>query len=102
EEGHLVITGEAPDGSKVVELGEAGMVRTPKTVWNRSRHSAGEHGSRMLRAMIPRRAFTFPKSLYAVEDSLRVAVGDKPDAVVLDFFSGSGTTAHALMRLNRQ
>ena len=27
---------------------------------------------------------------------------DKPDAVVLDFFAGSGTTAHAVMRLNRQ
>jgi adenine-specific DNA-methyltransferase len=40
--------------------------------------------------------------VYAVEDSLRFAVGDKPDATVVDFFSGSGTTAHAVMRLNRQ
>jgi CheY-like chemotaxis protein len=44
----------------------------------------------------------FPKSLYAVEDALRVVRSDKPDAIVLDFFSGSGTTAHAVMRLNRQ
>src|SRR5690625_7722066 len=40
--------------------------------------------------------------MYAVEDALRFFVKDKPDAVILDFFSGSGTTAHAVMRLNRQ
>jgi adenine-specific DNA-methyltransferase len=40
--------------------------------------------------------------LYAVEDTLRFFVGGKPTALVLDFFSGSGTTAHAVMRLNRQ
>ncbi|MEN9149326.1 DNA methyltransferase [Xanthomonas euvesicatoria] len=45
---------------------------------------------------------TIPKSLYAVEDALRFFVADKPAAVILDFFSGSGTTAHAVMRLNRQ
>jgi len=46
--------------------------------------------------------FPFPKSLYAEEDAIRIAVGNKPDAVVIDFFVGSGTTAHAVMRLNRQ
>src|SRR4029450_5538142 len=33
---------------------------------------------------------------------LRLCTGSKRKAVVLDFFSGSGTTAHATMRLNRQ
>ena len=51
---------------------------------------------------MPGRRFPFPKSLYAVEDSLRFFVANKPDAIVLDFFSGSGTTAHAVMRLNKQ
>lgn len=51
---------------------------------------------------MPDRRFPFPKSLYAVEDSLRFFLGDKPNATILDFFSGSGTTAHAVMRLNRQ
>jgi adenine-specific DNA-methyltransferase len=51
---------------------------------------------------MPDRKFPFPKSLYAVEDTLRFFVADKPEAVVLDFFSGSGTTAHAVMRLNKQ
>lgn len=48
------------------------------------------------------RTFPFPKSLYAVEDTLRFFVQGKPEAVILDFFSGSGTTAHAVMRLNKQ
>ena len=51
---------------------------------------------------MPDRKFPFPKSLYAVEDALRFFVADKPEAVILDFFSGSGTTAHAVMRLNKQ
>ena len=46
--------------------------------------------------------FPFPKSLYAVEDTLRFFVADKPDATIVDFFAGSGTTAHAVMRLNKQ
>lgn len=100
-DGHLVVVGVSSDGSKILEVGEAGMLRTPKTVWNRSRHAAGEHGSRMLRSLIPGRSFTFPKSLYAVEDALRVALAEKPRATVLDFFAGSGTTAHAVMRLNK-
>src|SRR5699024_10406888 len=51
---------------------------------------------------LPDRTFPFPKSLYAVEDALSFAVQDKPEAKILDFFSGSGTTAHAVMRLNKQ
>jgi adenine-specific DNA-methyltransferase len=52
--------------------------------------------------MLPGRNFDFPKSLYAIEDSLRFFVANKPHAIILDFFAGSGTTAHAVMRLNRQ
>ena len=99
-QGTLAVSGKAADGSLIVEVGEAGTTRTVKTVWNRSRHAAGEHGSRLLRSLIPGRAFTFPKSLYAVEDCLKVAVAGKPEAVIVDFFAGSGTTGHATMRLN--
>ena len=54
------------------------------------------------RSSLPGRKFPFPKSLYAVEDALRFFVADKPNAMVVDFFAGSGTTAHAVMRLNKQ
>jgi adenine-specific DNA-methyltransferase len=65
-------------------------------------HNAENGGTKLLTSLLPGRRFPFPKSLYAVEDTLRFFVKDKPEAVVLDFFAGSGTTAHAVMRLNRQ
>jgi adenine-specific DNA-methyltransferase len=101
ERGELDLTGIRPDGSKVVVL-PRGRVSRPTTVWRESRHDAGAYGTSLLRSLVPGRRFPFPKSLYLVEDTLRLFVGDKPDAVVLDFFAGSGTTAHAVARLNRQ
>jgi adenine-specific DNA-methyltransferase len=65
-------------------------------------HYARDHGSKLLARFTPGREFPFPKSLYAVEDAIRVAAGGNPEAVVLDFFAGSGTTTHAVARLNRQ
>lgn len=73
-----------------------------KTVWVRSGHNATEHGSKLIKRVIPGRPFDFPKSLYSVEDVLRFATKDNNEALILDFFSGSGTTAHATMRLNHQ
>jgi adenine-specific DNA-methyltransferase len=101
ERGEYRITGTRPDGSKIVVV-PGGKANRPSTVWREARHDAGAYGTSMLRALIPGRPFPFPKSLYAVEDTLRLFVATKPNAVILDFFSGSGTTAHAVMRLNRQ
>lgn len=74
----------------------------PRTVWNLTSHFARDHGSTLLKTILGEKRFDFPKSLYSVEDTLRFVVGDNPTATVLDFFAGSGTTAHAVMRLNRQ
>lgn len=71
-------------------------------MWLMASHDASAFGTALLSRFLPSRKFPFPKSLYAVEDALRFFVQDKPNAVILDFFSGSGTTAHAVMRLNRQ
>lgn len=72
-----------------------------KTVWKRARHDAGWHGSVVLRKLLNARMFDFPKSLYAVRDALQPVIGHKSQAVVVDFFAGSGTTAHAVALLNR-
>lgn len=80
----------------------AGSSAAPRTLWVRDAHDASIYGSTFLRALLPGRKFPFPKSLYAVEDTLRFVVKNKPNAIVLDFFAGSGTTAHAVMRLNLQ
>ena len=72
------------------------------SVWNRASHSAGDHGATLLNKFMPDRRFPFPKALYAVEDALRFFVKERPNAVIVDFFAGSGTTTHAVMRLNHQ
>lgn len=101
ERGDFGTVTRGQDGSVIVQ-GCAGSLKTPLTQWRVTAHSAADHGSTLLRKMMPDRKFPFPKSLYAVEDCLRFFISDNPDAVVLDFFGGSGTTAHAVMRLNRQ
>jgi adenine-specific DNA-methyltransferase len=103
EEGVFPVVGRRLDGSVVIDSSSYTPVFIPGTQWRITYHEAGgPGGSGLLRALMPDRRFPFPKALYAVEDALRFFVKDKPGAVVLDFFSGSGTTAHAVMRLNRQ
>jgi adenine-specific DNA-methyltransferase len=77
-------------------------LRTAKTMWHRGRHNAGgSGGTQMLTALFGETdRFSYPKSLYAVRDCIRVAVGNRPDAQILDFFAGSGTTLHATALLN--
>ncbi|WP_230592427.1 site-specific DNA-methyltransferase [Rhodococcoides fascians] len=101
DEGRARVTGRRPDGS-VIAVSNAGQASMPTSTWIRESHNAQSHGTKLISRMIPNRRFPFPKSLYAVEDCLRFFIGDKPNAVVLDFFAGSGTTAHATMRLNKQ
>ena len=99
--GEISVLGHDSRGAVIAEYAKARALR-PMSVWNRASHSAGDHGATLLSKFLPGRHFPFPKSLYAVEDALRFFVGDKPDALILDFFAGSGTTTHAVMRLNRQ
>jgi adenine-specific DNA-methyltransferase len=103
QSGIYEVIGRREDGSVVTSNLELAARKTvPGTQWRIGAHDATQYGTRLLLKLLPDRKFPFPKSLYAVEDALRFFVNDKPNAVVLDFFSGSGTTAHALMRLNRQ
>lgn len=102
ESGEIKVVGRDGAGAVILEHAGDGVTKIPGTTWNRQRHNAGEYGSRLVKNLVPGVGFTFPKSLYAVEDALRVIVGGAPDAVILDFFAGSGTTAHAVMRLNRR
>jgi adenine-specific DNA-methyltransferase len=73
-----------------------------KTVWWKKTHDAGTHGTTLLHNTLGRRAaFPFPKSIYAVADALAAVVRTRPDALVLDFFAGSGTTLQSTCMLNR-
>jgi len=103
-DGEFTVTGTAADGSLQFERGDVNLVRAiPGTQWRIASHDSTQYGSRLLRsAILPGREFPFPKSLYAVEDVLRFFIAGRLEAVIVDFFAGSGTTGHAVMRLNKQ
>lgn len=102
-DGRLSVLGRDPRTGVADVAYVDGPSRRMRTVWHRSSHDAGAHGTDLVGSLLGAgRTFPFPKSLYAVEDSIRVLVKGREDATVVDFFSGSGTTAHAVMRLNRQ
>lgn len=103
ERGEIIIKGRDNNGAVIVEEAENQVIRRfPKTIWNRQAHNAGEYGSRLIRAILPGHDFPFPKSVYAVRDTLRCIIQDKPNALILDFFAGSGTTLHAVNLLNAE
>ena len=93
---------DANGGSEFKWINPDTVTGRPKTQWHAVSHNASEYGTALLKKMLPDRRFPFPKSVYAVEDVLRLFVGPNPDSTILDFFAGSGTSAHAVMRLNRQ
>ena len=72
-----------------------------QTVWTGSEYDAGAYGSTLVKRIVGRE-FPFPKSIYAVEDCLKSVIKSKQNAIVLDFFAGSGTTGHAILRLNKE
>lgn len=73
-----------------------------KTVWTDKRYDANEYGTKIISDLVPNNGFTFPKSLWTVYDSIWAGTANSKDAVILDFFSGSATTAHAVMQLNAE
>lgn len=101
EDGIAVILDRREDGSVVAQYQQSSS-KAVKTQWDYTSHSAEHGGTGVLKALIPSRVFPYPKSLFAVEDCLSIFLDKKPNALVLDFFAGSGTTAHAVMRLNKK
>lgn len=83
-----------------IELGKP--YGTYKTVWVDNRYDANAYGKKLINEIIPECPFDFPKSIYNVYDCLYAVIGDKKDALILDFFAGSGTTMHATMLMNSE
>jgi len=82
-----------------IELGKD--FGTYRTVWEDAKYDANEYGSKLLRDLVPESSFLFPKSLWNVYDCVYAVVSNDPNAIVMDFFGGSGTTAHAVLELNK-
>jgi adenine-specific DNA-methyltransferase len=73
-----------------------------KTVWIDKKYDANEYGSRLVNKMVPENDFDFPKSLHNVYDCLSILIKNKKNAIILDFFAGSGTTGHAVLKINSE
>ena len=73
----------------------------PKSVWTESKYDAATYGTKWLKHLFGSSSpFSFPKSIYAVYDTLFAVVNNQETALILDIFAGSGTTAEAVIRLN--
>ena len=94
------VLGYNQDGSVIAKYCAEGTT-PPKRVWNMKSHNAETFGTNILNAIIGKR-FEYPKSLYAVKDILGFYIANKPNALVIDFFAGSGTTLHALNLINAE
>ncbi len=73
-----------------------------RTVWIDPRYDSNEYGKKLLNSLVPNNPFSYPKSLWNVYDCIYAVVGKDKDAIVLDYHAGSGTTAHAVLELNKE
>lgn len=86
----------------VADIDTEFVMAVPGDIWKIASHDSTQYGSRLLGNFFTGKRFTFPKSLYAVKDCLRFFTAQKPDALIVDFFAGSGTTLHAVNLLNAE
>ena len=91
---HVTISGE-------IQILKAKAESQPKTVWDDPRYIAGDYGTKWLTDLgLKISENLYPKSLFTVIDSIYAVSG--PEAIILDYFAGSGTTGHAVINLNRE
>ena len=75
--------------------------RTPNTLWLCDEVGHNQTAARELKALFDdNKYFDFPKPVSYIQQML--LLGTSADSIILDFFSGSATTAHAVMQLNAE
>lgn len=82
-----------------IELGK--NFGTYRTVWTDKKFDSNEYGTKLINDIVPTNDFDFPKSLYNVYECIYAITKNRTDAVILDFFAGSGTTGHAVALMNK-
>lgn len=100
ESGEMEVFGKNDDGTLIV--GILDKPKRPVSIWVQASHDSRVNGAMLLNSYFPDIRFSYPKSIYAVKDSLNFIIRDKPNALIVDFFSGSGTTLHAVNLLNAE
>ena len=71
-----------------------------KNFWSQKKYQSEFNGTNLLKSILGESLFSFPKSIYAVLDSIKIV--SSKNSLILDYFAGSGTTGHATIKLNRE
>jgi len=101
ESGDIVVSENKKNKYTLSQKDRIKAGRKPKTLWIDPKYDASAHGTILISTILGKaNVFDYPKSIYAVIDSLTVLLKEKKNAIVLDFFAGSGTTGHAVMQMN--
>ena len=98
DEYDLYVTHELTVPKSVFEVKEEGA---ESMLWKGGEFDAGNYGNSLLLGMFGEKRFSYPKSIHTVLKCVSIASKDNQNAIILDFFSGSGTTAHAVLELNK-
>jgi len=85
------------DGEIRIFQKERKLTQTPKTVWS-DKNIISNKGTSEVESLLGKGVFNFPKPLRLIKNIL--SIGSGPDDIIVDFFSGSATTAHAVMEMN--
>ena len=99
EDGIVILTEKNEDGT-VNGYFPDGKPKVPTTNWNKPSHNATSHGTDVINTILCDSRFDYPKSIYAVRDCINIFFEKKKDALIVDFFAGSGTTLHAVNLMN--
>lgn len=97
--GEYIVAGEREDGTKIILLPNGTEHQKP-TAWKETYYDANAYGTKFIGRFLNEKRFSFPKSIYSVYDALSIYLGSKKEALILDFFAGSGTTLHAVNLMN--
>ena len=87
------------DGEVRIFQKERKLTQTAKTMWD-GKNFISQKGTKEIQAILGKGKFDFPKPLELI--SQIVKIGSSEETVILDFFAGSGTTGHAVMKLNAE
>ena len=102
QEGDIFIKKDQRGNIAVKIKGETQETYKPKTIWEDKKYSATQYGTNLLKNILGARGeFSYPKSVHTVQDTIESTTYGSDDAWILDYFSGSGTTGHAVINLNR-
>lgn len=88
-------------GTIYQRLDHSGKRETLFSNWTDSIFNAGTQGTNVLSDLGLGGEFDYPKSLYTITTGLWAQTFNDNEAIVLDYFGGSGTTGHAVIHMNR-